>query len=68
MIGPSAVGQRPRIIHDQPSPGPFAVNLATAGVSPERARLHLDRHDAVMSAAADCFIRLGTRVEARYPH
>ena len=37
MIGPSAVGQPPRSIHDQTSPGPFAVNLGTAGVSPERA-------------------------------
>jgi len=27
-IGPSAVGQRPRSIHEQPSPGPFGVNLA----------------------------------------
>ena len=45
MIGPSTVGQRPRSIHDQPSLGPFVLNLATAGVSPERhAANAVERH------------------------
>ena len=35
-VGPSAVGQRPRTIEDQPSPGAFVLNLATAGVSPQQ--------------------------------
>ena len=68
MIGPSAVGQRPRTIHEQPSPGPFGVNLGTAGVSPERAHPILDRHDAVTSAPADVCSRLETGLEALIPH